>query len=787
MKIGDILTDLQVDEDGENGDYLLPITIEEDTGVEVKYSPIEVISWDDANLMLNTDEAVFSEIDGNVERYFYHNNGTIQITGADAISLNGMKSEKMPARYDSSIEITEIQIRNQNSLKWKRVSFDKKLQLIIDKNKPKITPFSESGWSGEETIQIKGHAKDEDNGVFPASGIDYIVYSDDSTLTTDDILAGRGQRIDVAANGDFEFPVSGEQQTPYYCRAIDKVGNVSDSQMVMVKIDHTGPEITNFHITDGGITSFGNYYNTKVLITVSAADENGSGVKYITLYLDEQFYEKKETDENGTATFAVPAGSIIDNTFHLCKRISAKATDKVGNITENYVMPSESNSNIKTDLLMIETIRPTISLTPNAVAGYEDTEGRLFFANSISFNLTIADMADGQNRNSGIREVEVAVNGVTLTEDSNHKCLQRTYYREPEMVSQDTFVLHMNQVPEPEDGKYTINVKVTDNAGNENSKTVEAFLDKEAPAVVSFAFQAEKYIEGNTEQLSVLATDYGYYFRKDTTVTIMARDKEISSGISGLTWYTVDANKVKSKETTQTADNNGVIHISIPAEFKGQIYARATDNVGNTSAVDVTPDSVIIESQEQHAKEEHIAINMGNGNGTDNEGKALYAGNVPVNFSVADTWSGIRNIKWSVQPAYGGEAQTGEVSVANDGTLSGDTDWSITEKEANLALKMTRNITVQSNSNHIVLRVIMTDRAGNESSLEKTISIDKTNPTIEVSFDNMAADGEYTNIYKADRTATIVITERNFRAENVNYEIKSTDGWTPNVNLVSAD
>lgn len=782
----DILADLQADENGGNGDYLIPVTIEEDTRVEVQYSPIEVIAWDDANLIINTDEAVSTEAVGNVERYFYRNDGTIQITGADAISLNGMKSEKMPAQYESSVEITEIQIRNQNSLKWKKVSLDKKLQLIIDKDKPQIDPFPQSEWSGAETIQINGHAKDEDNGVFPASGIDYIVYSDDSTLTTENILAGMGQRIDVSASGDFEIPISGEQQKPYYCWAIDKVGNVSDSRMVMVQIDRTSPKITNFHITDGGITSFGNYYNSEVIVTVRATDDNGSGVKYITLYLDEQFYGKEEVDENGTAAFTVPAEKILDNTFHLCKRISAKATDKVGNTTENYVMPSESNSNIKTDLLMIETIRPTISLTPNAAASYEDAEGNLFFANPIAFNLAVADMVNGQAKNSGIREVVVTVNGVTLTEDSNHKSLQRTYYRETEKVSQDTFVLHMNQVSEPEDGKYTIHVKVTDNAGNENSKTIEAFLDREAPTVVNFAFQADKYIEGNTEQLSVLATDYGFYFKQDTAVTILARDKEISSGISSLTWYTVDVNKAKSKEITQTADNNGAIHISIPAEFKGQIYARATDNVGNTSAVDVTPDSVIIESQEQHTKEEHIAINMGNGSGTDNEGKALYAGDVSVNFSVVDTWSGIRNIKWSVQPSYGGEAQAGEVSVANDGTLSGDTDWSITQKEANLALKMSRNITVQNNSNHIVLRVSMTDRAGNESSLEKTISIDKTNPAIDVSFDNMTADGEYSNIYKADRTATIVITERNFKAENVNYEIKGTDGWVPNVNLKSS-
>ena len=69
----------------------------------------------------------------------------------------------------------------------------------------------------------------------------------------------------------------------------------------------------------------------------------------------------------------------------------------------------------------------------------------------------------------------------------------------------------------------------------------------------------------------------------------------------------------------------------------------------------------------------------------------------------------------------------------------------------------------------------------------KEFTVDKTNPVIEVSYDNN--DAENSNYYKTDRTATISVTEHNFQADRVIVNVTAMDdgnavtapqisGWT---------
>ena len=92
---------------------------------------------------------------------------------------------------------------------------------------------------------------------------------------------------------------------------------------------------------------------------------------------------------------------------------------------------------------------------------------------------------------------------------------------------------------------------------------------------------------------------------------------------------------------------------------------------------------------------------------------------------------------------------------------------------------MQKTITVNNNSNDIVVLVKMTDRAGNTSEKQIKISIDKTNPVIEVKYDNNVSDETYKDIFKANRTAKIKITERNFNGKDVIHRITNTDDVIP--------
>ena len=83
---------------------------------------------------------------------------------------------------------------------------------------------------------------------------------------------------------------------------------------------------------------------------------------------------------------------------------------------------------------------------------------------------------------------------------------------------------------------------------------------------------------------------------------------------------------------------------------------------------------------------------------------------------------------------------------------------------------------------HYTFDIEYTDLADNKMSgvvyadgtvAQTEFTIDKTIPTIEVTYDNNSAmNGNY---YKADRTATVVITEHNFNAKRADITLKATD------------
>ena len=92
---------------------------------------------------------------------------------------------------------------------------------------------------------------------------------------------------------------------------------------------------------------------------------------------------------------------------------------------------------------------------------------------------------------------------------------------------------------------------------------------------------------------------------------VYAEDAQPSSGINHIYFKAVSA--VGNKETVineskQVYSDNTAIFI-VPANFKGQIMARADDNVGNHVDTFVTPSGTIIEAPEQHEQEKHIFIN----------------------------------------------------------------------------------------------------------------------------------------------------------------------------------
>lgn len=563
----------------------------------------------------------------------------------------------------------------------------------------------------------------------------------------------------------------------------------SEPKMRTVYVDKEAPTITNFKITKVGDSilekiintlSFGIFFNESVNVTVTAADAPeglNSDVKSITLYYNNsEEYGTQDVDENKQATFTIPKDAIDSEKCYFSAAISATATDNVDNVS-NSVNPTVENSGIKSNKLMIETIKPTIEENFTKPV-YKDGD-KEWYDSDIDFSLTAKD------DNSGLAKVEIKINGELIVNEVTNKAIDETTGKEIDnQIFEKEYKLSTNlstkDLKQNQDGSYVVTAKVTDNAGNvydEYSKTF--YIDKNNPKISGFTFEPVQYNENCVEK-----TDYGYYFKENTEVTITAVDNDgPSSGLAKIMYYTVDINSGESEKIEKPVNKDGKVSFTIDKNFKGQIYAIAYDNVNHESDR-ATPNSAILEKPEKHNAENHISLVKPNTSLHTNDGSDLYASNVPVTVTVTDTYSGIRNISWSVSAPYDTDNnQSGEVSVDNSKKISGTqaNEWKIISTDNNLVTQMQKVITVNNNSNNIIVTVKMTDRAGNTSENKIELSIDKVSPVIEVTYDNNTADSQYNNIYKDIRKATIKITERNFSSKDVDCKITNTDGVIPSV------
>lgn len=583
-------------------------------------------------------------------------------------------------------------------------------------------------------------------------------------------------------------PVDGENTIEV--SVINNAGMKSEAATQKVYIDTKKPQVSNFEIkkVHGDVVSkvinlltFGIFCNDQVEITVTATDEAAtSGIKEITLYADSEKIATVPVNSDGKSTFVIPTDEIVGENKVFDKVLSATATDNVGNVTEPEVKPTEVNSNIKSSNLMIETVKPIVSVTAPEPAKDKNTataDNNDWYKNDIDFTITAKD------EDSGIGSVMVKINDQGILTDKNGKAINEDFAKREAKTTEEKFVVNTNQAVIKDDGSYILTVVVIDNAGNVcDTFTKTVYKDVESPVITGFKFNAEEYKEGSETDTTVEVTDYGFYFTKDTSVTISAKDDGPSAGIKSITYYTVDIDSGKSEEITEPVNSNSEITFTVKASFKGQIYAKATDNVLNTATDFVNPNSAIVEDDEKHGKENHIEFAKEQAKNKTSNGGELYSKDVPVEITVTDTYSGIRSIEWSVQAPYDTDNdQSGSVTVANDRSITGDDGWTQTNTEANLVYVMKKTITVNNNSNDIVVYVKMTDRAGNTSEKEITFSIDKTAPVIEVTYDNNTPDETYTDFFKADRKATVKITERNFNKDDVVYKITNTDGTIPSL------
>lgn len=389
--------------------------------------------------------------------------------------------------------------------------------------------------------------------------------------------------------------------------------------------------------------------------------------------------------------------------------------------------------------------------------------------------------------------------------------LNDSYFTEPARkgkITEAEFIYLTNQKGELSEGKHTITIFVRSNNYEFSYVQKTFYIDRSTPKVTKFEFSPTVTNNSNDKPVEN-KNSYGYYVNQKTRVTVTATDKTDSKPVSGVKeifYKAVDFNGKTILNESKSVNSNNSVSFDVEPNFKGYIYAYAVDNVYNGSEDakyngkvadkrEFHPDGLVVENGEMHAKSSGITATLPNSSYSAN-GNPLYSGDITIPVTVTDSYSGIKQIEYSVKSNYdtqNNQSQTVDIANSVNGPSIGG--WSFDEKDNNLVTQMSRNITVKNNSNDIVLTVKLTDRAGNKTEIEKKFSIDKTKPVIDVKYDN----NEHTtyggnDYYKADRTATVTVTERNFDESLVEAAIMrnggrytTIGGWTHNNNTADPD
>lgn len=685
---------------------------------------------------------------------------------------------------------------------------DKNSEVLFDKQNPVVELLINEGENlydsyYNQDVPIKVNIEDVDSGihkVFIELNGQLVDGGYDFSKEEDAQVAPLTYQLNTS---EFIEQINGDGSYDVSVYVLDNAGNESEVSQ-KIYIDKAAPTLVNddgkaisFELIHDekwaefvNFLSFGTFFNKKVEMTVKAEDDV-SGLKSIILNTSDANVprvEAKDIDlETGIGTFTLDVDQFNGT-------LNVEVIDMVGH-KEVYEV-SKENSNIisENQEVMIEKNAPNAKIDIVADSNVSSNGGNQY-NDDVTFEVTLED---GE---SGVGSDSITLNNQEFVHDYSGDALKQD---RPIL-----YPIHTDKKLANEDGSYIVSVEVFDNAGNKNTAEETIFIDRTKPIITDFTF-ATKEKNGKFTQAAdvetlneaIELTDYGYYFNQPTRVTVVTEDPQVdyefTSGVKSMTIYLKDHDNGKYfavkqdgslQEIAETdVDNitpvttNGTVTFDVPKAFKGQIFAKATDHVNNNGAFE-TPDGTVIEDEVQHKKETHIEFDKVETSFKDDQNLELYNKDVTVDLTVADSYSGLSEIEWSVVAPYDTDNnQQGKIKINNDRTYLEGSDsqgWKQTKTDKNLVTEMKKTFKVTHNSNDIMLQVKMTDRAGNTSEEKIKFSIDKTDPTIEVTYDNNTSDPQFDDFYNENRTATIVVTERNFSSKDVEYLITNQDGATP--------
>lgn len=522
--------------------------------------------------------------------------------------------------------------------------------------------------------------------------------------------------------------------------------------------------------------SFGTFFNDSIILSVTANDgDYGAGLDHV-----EFFYENATENLKSDIIYFdnIKADKDKDNIHKseswnmemlfdeevVYANVKIKVVDNLGKetIIDPKIKDGDSQKTSGDNYIMLEKVRPLTSVALPACEGTPRNDNQIWYRTDKNISLSFSD------NESGIREVFFSVNGKELRTDKTGATLATQETTSKAKITSLSYVFSSEQIAKEvdmgKDGRYHIECYCIDNAGNQSYVVQKDYYrDVTIPEIKQFTFNP--YTVDGTENTSDFVTTlrYRYYFNSAASVIVTVDDTSNgtipSSGNNKMYFKLVSYENGEEKGTTtlsaDISDNRA--ECVLPENFKGQVYAKADDQVGNISN-EVTTYAMILDTEAPKITIEPLPNNAA---GKDSEGNALYTETVSFKVTVEDYQSGLREIihsKKSELDSYDSVI----TSIGDDGSGSVGNGWEIVARDENLITAVTQVFTFSTDDNDISLTFNATDRARNKSdnASNTPFTIDTIAPQVTITTNPL--DLKNSRYYQGSTSFTITVTERNF-------------------------
>ena len=599
------------------------------------------------------------------------------------------------------------------------------------------------------------------------------------------ILLSKDALDDLYEDGRFapyaDFSVTTNEQFVVYIRITDHAGNYIYINSDGAIVDMVPSEIVITPENANGNSLYGHAYDDGIQVDISVSDaEPYSGIKSVDYKVVMNNDSANPTQSGNLYTFnnPSPAQSDLKDSWTGNITVDPALNNSCNVVVYVTVVDNAGNTSTNSKVIDIDVTNPTIDITfTDDVTVNKIVDNRGYFAGKRVATVKITERThhfDATAATNGI-----VINAVDAKGTPVANAYEISNWTTVEGATPDAAV-HTATITFKEDANYTWSISYKDKADNQNetpttgaSVTPYTFtVDTIAPTGTVKATTAEGRVEEWKELRSTLT--FGIWSKQDITVTGTS-DDVTSAPIDKVEYYKVVATSATDGTTALTKTELDAVttweaftSLKVDKDEQFTVYIKITDLAGNYTYISTNGLIVDHNAPLEETVAPEVTVEP------EQPVNGLYNGDVKVDIKVVDplvggTYSGLKKIWYEVK-------NMGEVTQT-------ETLYEFTNndpKQEDLLQTWTGDITVKSNlnnSNDVEIIVYAQDNSLNGSDKAVAIKIDITKPTILVSYDNNSADSD--TFFKDDRTATVVITERNFDPKDVVVTIANTDGVVP--------